>query len=516
MKKRFLCLLMALFLFASLIPLTASADEAAATEKPDAKFDFVLSGNAKAPEDDQAELVMKAGDEPKYYITAQSDPNNPTYWYLAPGSDTEWNVKFEYPADGIPTITMKDAKIINGCGLWFGGFNIKMTSDVKLVLEGTNYMGGGKYAGPMVFNTTGTATITGSGTLEFSSNSHSYQSGYLASFGDMVLDNVNITMNFPETWGRTNGLSAQGGDITMKGGSITIVAYDDPKTTHAEGKESGYERNQEAIHSAVYVKKSEDGKGGNFTVQDGAKFTVMASPTACSSNGVAINNGLMICLDGKFTIKDSTVELGLIGRVGSAIAIFAEKPTLEFANDTYYVVATKTKQAAYTHGTAALTPDMEKVVDWFTHTRMAQLTYFKVTPGGAGGPTSAQPPVEEEEEWTPPVEDNTGNTGNNGNTGNTGNNDNTGNTGNNDNTGNTPEPSQPAPTQPAKPAPTEGKKDPAEVVTPNATEKEKDSKTDDGEGGGDVLMIVIIVACVLAVGGSGFAVYWFVLRKPKK
>jgi len=533
MKKRFLCLLFALFLFVSLIPATVLADEA--TEKPEVKFDFMLSGqDERIPPvdgktdtealpavmlDEDVALTMKAGDEPVYYATTQStNPTFPNNFYLSPGSAAEWNVKFEYPADGIPTVTLKDAKIINKFGLWFGGVNIPMTSDIKIVLEGTNRF---EYLTPnedstfpkrglFNMNTTGTVTITGSGKLDIYSDSHSTQTGAIMGRGDIILDHVDIFMSMPETKGKSNGIQTTGGDIIMKGGSWTIDSYDDPKTLHAVGQESGYRNNQEAIHSAVFAKKRADGTGGNFVVEDGAKVLIMASPFVND-----YNKGVLMYTEGKFTIKNSTVEIGLVGKVPTGVSIFAEKPTFEFTNDTYYIVAIKTKKADYTPGTLALTPDLTRAVDWFNHERMAQLTYFKVTPGGEGGPTCAMPPVEEEEEWTPPVEDNTGNTGNTGNNDNTGN---TGNTGNNDNTGNTdntPEPSQPAPTQPAQPAPTEGTKDPAEVVTPNATEQ-KAEDNQDGEGSGNGLLILVIVLCVLAVGGSGFAVYWFVLRKPKK
>ena len=493
MKKRFLCLLMALCLIAVLLPVTALADE-----KPDAKWDFALKGNEKAPEDDQAELVMKAGDEAKYYATKQSDPSFPSNWYLTPGSESEWNVKFEYPADGIPTITMKDAKIVNGCGLWFGGYNIPMTSDVKLVLEGSNYISSAKYAGPLVFRTTGTATVTGSGKLEVAGDTHSMDSGFIASYGNLILDHANIVLNFPESWGKTNGLATRGGDIIMKGGSLTLVAYDDPNTTHEPGKDSGYTHNQESFYSAVYAKKREDGTGGNFTVQDGATFIAMGSPVASVSKSVELNKGQMIYVDGKFTIKDSTVELALIGKVASSSSLFGAKPTMEYANDTYYVVATKTKQPAVVLDTATLTPVMDKVVDYFSHTSLGQLTYFKVTPGGTGGPTSAQPPVVEEEEWVPPTEATTATT---------------------KPTTTTPTTAPTTATTPTTSSTkaTEATKAPTKATEANTATTDKQDVTtgDDSTESGNGLMVVVIVICAVVIVGSGFALYWFVFRKKK-
>ena len=518
MKKRFLCLLMALCLVAVLLPVTALADE-----KPEAKFDFMLSDQDEriAPVDGRTDteaipavmldsevaLTMKAGDAPVYYATKQStNPTFPNNWYLAPGSASDWNVKFEYPADGIPTVTLKDAKIINKFGLWFGGVNVPMTSDVKIVLEGTNRFeyitpnedGTFPKRGLFNMNTTGTATITGSGKLDIYSDTHSTTTGAIMGRGDIILDHVDIFMSMPETKGKSNGIHTTGGDIIMKGGSWTVDSYDDPKTLHATGQDSGYRNNQEAIHSAVFAKKRADGTGGNFIVEDGAKVLIMVSPFVND-----YNKGIVMYTEGKFTIKNSTVEIGLIGKVPSGVSIFAEKPTFEYTNDTYYIVAVKTKYPTYTPGTLAITPDLTRVVDWFNHERMAQLTYFKVTPGGTGGPTCEMPPVVEEEEWVPPTEATTATT--------------------------KPTTSTTTPTNSATQATqataatqatqatsankaTEGSSANKATEGTNAATGENDADKEEKSGNG--VLVLVIVICALAVAGSGFALYWFVFRKP--
>ena len=405
MKKRFLCLIMALCLFAALLPVTALADS-----KPDAKFDFFLTGQDERPTasegpvkdngfpevmlDTEAALTMHPGDGAQYYVTTKTDSNFPDNTYLNPGTEDNWNVKFEYPADGIPTVTLKDANIVNRFGLWFGGVNIPMTSDIKIILEGDNHF---EYITPnedMVFpahglfnmNTTGTVTITGSGKLSFASDTHSYNTGVIMGRGDIVLDHVEVFMSLPETKGKSNGIHTTGGDIIMKGGSWTVDSYDDPDTFHAVGQENGYRNNQEAIHSAVFAKKRADGTGGNFVVEDGAKVLIMVSPFVNKNN-----NGVVMYTEGKFTIRDSTVEIGLIGKVPTGVSIFSEKPTFEYADDTYYIVATKAAQPSYTPGELVLTPAINKVVDWFNFQKLSQLTYFKITPGGDGGPTCEMP-----------------------------------------------------------------------------------------------------------------------------
>ena len=500
MKKRFLCLLMTVCLFAALLPTTVLADG-----KPDAKFDFMLSGQDQVlpyavegpakehgfPEvmlDTEVALTMKAGDAPQYYATKQNDPNFSDNFYLTPGTSDDWSVKFEYPADGIPTVTLKDAKIVNRFGLWFGGVNVPMTSDIKIVLEGTNHI---EYITPntdSVFprhglfnmNTTGTVTITGSGKLTFASDTHSFNTGVIMGRGDIVLDHTDIFMTLPETKGKSNGIHTTGGDVIIKGGNWTVDSYDDPNTLHAQGQTDGHRNNQEAIHSAVFVQKRADGTGGNFIVEDGATVLIMVSPFVNEKN-----KGVVMYTEGKFTIKDSTVELGLIGKVPTGVSFFTEKPTFEYKDDTYYIIATKTSQAKYTPGKAVLTPAMNKVVDWFNHKNMAQLTYFKVTPGGAGGPTCEMPA----QATTPPVESTP-------------------------TTAPTTEPTVALPTVPPTTAP-------ASSATPNATAPTAPASTgttgtDAEKDSGNSNLVLIIVLVVLVVAGGGFALYWFVLRKPEE
>lgn len=508
MKKQFLCLLLALVLTVGLLPVTALAD----TAKPEAKFDFILSG-AEIPEDTEAALVMNAGDEPRYYATKQSDPAFPNNYYLSPGTETEWNVKFAYPAVGIPTVTLKDAKIINKFGLWFGGIDMPMTSDVKVVVEGTNqieYVSGTDQDlplyGALILHTTGTSTIAGPGKLNITSDHHYYKdgksvnSGALACDGDLILENVELFISLPESKGKTNGICTTGGNVTMKGGSLTLVSYDDPETTHDPGSQDGYRRNQETMHSAVSVKKTEGGEGGNFTVQDGAKVLIMGSP--CKSS---YNNGHMIYTEGTFIIKDSTVELGLVGKT-SSVYLFGNKPTLEFKDNTYTISATKTKPE-YTHGQVAITPKEDKLVDYLSDdVRAVTLTYFKVAPGGPGGPHCELPPEEPPVNVTPPE--------------------------NPDNKDDEPEepeepqptepqPTEPAPTEPAptEPAPTESQAatQPAGDTTqpsqtPAATQQ-PDNTTPTEKDSGNGLLTWVIVICSVLIAGCGFALYWFVFRK---
>ncbi len=483
MKKRFLCLLLTLCLVAAAFPISVLA---AGTSE--AKFDFMLSGQderLKAPKDQtpidgypdvmldtDAALTIKAGDAPKYYATKQNDPNFPTNYYLAPSTEADWNVKFEYPAGGIPTVTLKDANIVNRFGLWFGGVNIAMTSDIKIVLEGNNRI---EYVTPnedVVFpahglfnmNTTGTVTITGSGKLTFVSDSHSYNTGVIMGRGDIVLDHVDILMTMPETKGKSNGIHTTGGDVTIKGGSWTVDAYDDPETFHAVGQTNGFRNNQEAIHSAVFVQKRADGTGGNLVVEDGAKVLIMVSPFVNQNN-----NGVVMYTEGKFTIKDSSVEIGLIGKVPTGVSLFAEKPTFEYEDDTYYIIATKSTQPDYTPGNASLVPAMNKVLDWFNQKNMKSLTYFKVTPGGAGGPTCEMPVEAPAVDGTTPVE--------------------------------------PAPTTAPTTAPTNA---PAAAPT-TADTKDTDTEKDSGNN----TLVLIIVICAVVVAGGGFVLYWFVIRKRK-
>ena len=206
-----------------------------------------------------------------------------------------------------------------------------------------------------------------------------------------AVDNANITILASEEWGYSNGIYVSG-DLTVKGGNLKMVAYDDSKTTHYEGKDSGYNLNASAFYNAVLVKKSGE-KGGNFIVQDGANVSLAVS---VASNAVDADKR-MIATEGTFTIKDSTVELGLIGKCVDGSKLFTAKPTLEFA-DGYTVTATKTKKPAVTVSNpevdgavlnayiwdATMTYDATKLVDWAETTSLGSITYFKVVAGGSG------------------------------------------------------------------------------------------------------------------------------------
>ena len=101
MKKRFFGILLALCLVVGLLPIAASADSTAK---------ILLMGSV--------ELSVTEGGAPVYTRNKGFDASNApdgsctfTAWTqeICDGTGT-WNVKFEWPAGGTPTVTLKDAK----------------------------------------------------------------------------------------------------------------------------------------------------------------------------------------------------------------------------------------------------------------------------------------------------------------------------------------------------------------------------------------------------------------------
>jgi hypothetical protein len=212
--------------------------------------------------------------------------------------------------------------------------------------------------------------------------------------GSLILDNANLTVLTSEEWGCSYGISVEKGDMTVKGGSVKIVGYDNASTTHYEGKTTGYNLNANAIYAGIAVFKTDDAAtNGNLTVEDGAKVTVAVSICKNTNNP----NNEAVVTQGKFTIKDSEVEIALIGKCLDGSKLFLAKPTLEYKDGAYTVTATKTKKATptlveydrdkYTKDMTALAPDTSKVVDWAETTSLGSITYFKVVAGGSGAGT---------------------------------------------------------------------------------------------------------------------------------
>ena len=374
--------------------------------KPDFTFSYVTSGGHTPETKGEATLVMKAGDPTKYFTTGQYDTENPNNWYMKETTDsTNWNVKIEYAANGIPTVTLKGAKIANRSAMQFGGYDAAYEGPTKVIIEADSFVSnvmpyGGRYPqrSALNFNTKGqdddvTITSVNNAKLTIATNCYDDTRGGISTTGNLILDNANIEIATSEYTSTSNGIAVIGGNLTVKGGSLKISGYDDPKTTHSPDA-TDHKRNVNAMYSALMVTKDAENtaKAGNITIEGGAKVSIAVS----TKEGKTIDNAAMaIYNEGVFTIKDSDVEIGLVGKCDNGAQLFAVKPTLEYANNAYTVTATKSSKpkvnATVMEGAddstyiVDMTPDASKIVDWAKTTELYSITYFQVTRGGNGG-----------------------------------------------------------------------------------------------------------------------------------
>jgi hypothetical protein len=271
---------------------------------------------------------------------------------------------------------------------------------VKVIIAEDSIINSGYgYKSTLRFNTTGnkddvTITSVNNAKLTLISNTEAKTEGGIGAKGNLTLDNANIEIIMTEYNGKANGIIVTGGNLNIKGGSLKISAWDDPSKTgtHKEGEETNYLLNANAAYTGFKVTAQADDatKPGNVTIEGGAKVSVAIS---VASNGVDAEKRV-IAADGVFTIKDSEVEIGLIGKCVDGAKLFSVKPTLEFKDGAYTVTATKTKKPTVTTTdhelssyarSVVMTPDTSKQVNWAETTSLGSITYFKVVAGGNGG-----------------------------------------------------------------------------------------------------------------------------------
>ncbi len=346
---------------------------------------------------------MEAGDATKYYVTQAptADAYKENSILKATTDTTNWNMKVEYPADGIPTVTLKGAVIDCKYGLMFGGWDAANQGPVKLIVESDSIIAAEySYQPALSFRfkgDKGEAFIEGPGKLTVSSNWHCGEDGKL---GIVSCENANLNIQNKanllilgsEEWGCAHGLTVNNGDMNIKNATVKVVGYDDSKTTHYAGQDSGYNLNAHAMYSGIGVWKKADDESatnGNLNITDGANVTVLTSIPNHNKN-----NKTNVFVENKFIIKDSTVEIAKIGKnVGDGL-LFGSLPTLEFTNNAYTTYASKTKDAAFTPvdydrdpytKDGSVVPVEGKWTDAYdAETKIKNLTYFKVAPGGNG------------------------------------------------------------------------------------------------------------------------------------
>ena len=290
-------------------------------------------------------LTATEGGSPVYYKNqsyqgyTSAGAANGTGWKQVVGTVDDWNVKFEYPAGGVPTLTLKDAKMdhigddgttlytANGTDAATGETLYKTTgtlsailpqsgsayiNDLKVILQGENHIEcnngiirGSASATQMFRNITivgengGSITGTGKGI------------GITAADGyDLILRNATIDISTTSAGGTPVPIRTSNGSITISGGSITAS---NTKNVAIGAMNSGNITIQNAVVNANNTFTSASGSGainapgGTVTIDGG-------TVNAVSTNGAGIASGEAV------TVKDGTVNIsaGTYGINGSA------------------------------------------------------------------------------------------------------------------------------------------------------------------------------------------------------
>ena len=214
MKRRVLSLLLVICMVAGLLTFTVGAEEAkvAAIRLSKSYGKNSAGDDVSFPET----LTATEGGEPVYAITDQE-----TGLTTRAGANAEnYNVKFEYPAGGIPTIYLKNAKIENNCGYGLTPEYVKGLFDMKIVVESDSSV---KASMGCLYTKGGDFTITGPGKLTLETYQvHSALAVLKTNDTDrynLYLKDITLEVNFDGVSGSL--ISTELGDINIENSTIT-------------------------------------------------------------------------------------------------------------------------------------------------------------------------------------------------------------------------------------------------------------------------------------------------------
>ena len=323
MKRRVLNLLMALCLIVGLLPVTAMA----ATEE--ATLSYAAFGNYKS---EPVSVTLKQGDEAKYFLTKEGiDDDFPLVSYLDPNGATadNYNVKLEYPADGVPTIYLKDAVITSDYGLTLG--TAVDTFDAKLIVESDSTIGkthSDAYRDHCVnFLTSGDVTITGAGKLTIHGSGRlNVSEGYILTHGNLIIKDATIDLIEAPKYGETQvyyGASA----VMAEGGDITI----DHSKIYAD-----YNGAKKSV-TTLFIATDVDGKGGNITIKNLSNVEMWSAGTktdGCHAFNIPLDEDPNDSKTWLVTIENSNVEAGMTYHAAGSYSIFNVKSNQVVLKDT--------------------------------------------------------------------------------------------------------------------------------------------------------------------------------------
>ncbi|MBQ8880653.1 MAG: carbohydrate-binding domain-containing protein [Oscillospiraceae bacterium] len=297
MRKKIIGLLLVLCLIVGLLPMTALADE-----PKTAKVCLLTWTTLTATEGGEAVYYKNES----YEAYTKDGAANGTCWKQVVGTKDDWNVKFEYPTGGTPTLTLKDAKLdqIGDDGkvtytkkvdsetgaVTYGQEPVKAGIisatgsfiDLKVVLQGDNHIdcaygvircdtADNRYFKNITITGENGGKLTGQGRQV----GISLKKGYNLTFENAIVD-----ISTTSTGGTCIPILTNEGNITITGGHITAS---NTKNVAIEAK-----------------------NGGNITITD-AKVTATSklisasngSGTICASNNVTVSGNSELILNGE-------------------------------------------------------------------------------------------------------------------------------------------------------------------------------------------------------------------------
>ena len=340
MKKKFLSLLLAICLIAGLLPIATAGADTTATAAPTAApttaptettpslpSDISISiklCETGTPQNFLAELTAVRGGAPVYATTKTSGVPVPVTGSSAPSDNY---VKFEYPKNGIPTITLKNAKLRSaGNILDLSDFDMP----VKIVVTGNSSIESTTKNG--IYRASyGDITIVGPKKLTIDASICAIAFGGESYTNSLTLKELTLKAS---SSAKENScvLQIPGGNLTVDRSNVSLSSQAGSAVYLGHGNVSGF--GGATISHSVFSASGKDTAlklASNLAiVSSNVQFTSDTQAISCAGN-LALNQSTLVMtghskdketvdVGGSFTFLNSTAEI-----IGTNFVIFSEK-----------------------------------------------------------------------------------------------------------------------------------------------------------------------------------------------
>ena len=390
MRRRVLSLLIALCLVIGLLPVMA----------------FAAAAEAKISLMTWTAVTAKEGGDPVYYknvsyegYTSTGEPNG-TGWEFAAGSASDWNIKFEYPEGDVPTLTLKDARLVqigeNGSVLYKKNVNAdtgeatyKSTGnltaiypkkyaviDLKVVLQGENQIktnGGILISYESVQDYFTSVTIVGENGGSLTGTGGAGPGIRCTQGAPLTIENATINLAPVANSSKVNvPIYTDGGDLTIKNSTVTAANTKEAGIYTAKTNGAGNIAIENATVNASATYTGAISASGTLTVTDSTiNGESSNAPVLYGDGGVTVNSG-NLTLNGYYGISTNATT-GFIKINGGDLEITA-------GNDSFRVVPDLSEYEGWT-AVAGTSKDNPQEV---TKESALKTKYVKITQPEAG------------------------------------------------------------------------------------------------------------------------------------